>query len=86
MKGDAPDLDLTDMGLLVVAAELERPGVAADDHVAQGHGGEAAPLGQPAREAAVEFERACAAWTLPPEQSVNAPATRPTSVVGAAHV
>ena len=40
-------LDLADVGLLVVAADGEAPGVAADDHMAQRHRREAELIGKP---------------------------------------
>src|SRR5262249_48415077 len=52
-----PALDLADVGLLVLAAELQAVRVAANDHMAQRHGRESPTVGQPSREAAVEFQR-----------------------------
>ena len=84
-KRNPPALDLADVGLLVVAAEVQAPGVAADDHVAQRHRPEPDPVGEPPRQAAMKLERAAPALDpARPSTEVSRPATRPTSVVGAA--
>src|SRR5690606_31891622 len=49
---DPPAFHLADVGLLVVPAAVERPGVVAQDDVAEGHRGEADPPRQPGREPA----------------------------------
>ncbi len=64
----------------------QAPGVAADDHVAQGHRGETDPVGEPPRQAAVKLERAAAALDPPARAEGEHAGDQPTSVVGAAQV
>jgi hypothetical protein len=68
VRGDecgSPTLDLPDVGLLVGAAELQTPRIAANDHMTQGHGGKTERIGEPAGKAAMKLERTAAILDAP---------------------
>ena len=56
-KRNSPALDLTHVGVLMVAA-IAAKRISADDHVPEGHSPEADEVGESRAEAAVKFERA----------------------------